>query len=61
MKRWLCCLMLLAALTVPAGAVELPEELTVSALMPMGYPAENAVPSGNHTKFRPFEETVQFI
>ena len=44
-----------------AEVLDLPETLTVSALMPMGYPAENAVPSGNHTKFRPLEETVQFI
>lgn len=28
MKRWLCCMVLLAALTVTAGAVEVPEGLT---------------------------------
>ncbi len=42
-------------------ALGLPSHLEVSALMPMGYPAEDAEPFHLHNKFRPKEETVRFI
>ena len=46
MKRWLCCLMLLAALTVPAGAVELPEELRDALPREAAELIEDVDPSG---------------
>ena len=39
----------------------LPENLTVTALMPMGYPSEDAVPLDLHAQYRAFEETVDFL
>ena len=39
----------------------LPETLTVTALMPMGYPSEDAVPLDLHAQYRAFEETVDFL
>ena len=44
-----------------ASALGLPENLTVSALLPMGYPAENAAPLPLHTQFREFEDTIEEI
>ena len=46
MKRWLCCLMLLAVLTVPAGAVELPEELADALPRKAAELLEDVDPSG---------------
>ena len=37
----------------------LPENLTVSALLPMGYPAENAAPLPLHTQFREAADTIE--
>ena len=34
---------------------------TVSALLPMGYPAESAAPLPLHTQFREFEDTIEVI
>ncbi|MBQ8496943.1 MAG: nitroreductase family protein [Clostridia bacterium] len=36
----------------------LPENVTLSALLPIGYPAEDANPTKLHTKIRDFEDTV---
>ena len=42
-------------------ALGLPENLTVSALLPMGYPAENAAPLPLHTQYRDFADTIEVI
>ena len=39
----------------------LPENITVSALLPMGYPAENAAPLPLHTQYRDLSHTVTEI
>ena len=42
-------------------ALGLPENVTVSALLPMGYPAENAAPLPLHSQFRDFADTIEEI
>ena len=42
-------------------ALGLPENLTVSALLPMGYAAENVQPHPNHTRYRDFADTIAEI
>ena len=44
-----------------ASALGLTENLTVSALLPIGYPAENAAPLPLHTQFREFEDPIEVI
>ena len=44
-----------------AAALNLAENLTVSALLPMGYPAENAAPLPLHSQFRDFADTIEEI
>ena len=44
-----------------ASALGLPENVTVSALLPMGYPAENAAPLALHTQYRELSDTVTEI
>lgn len=44
-----------------ASALGLPENLTVSALLPIGYPAENAQPAPLHTQYRNFADTIEEI
>ena len=44
-----------------AAALGLPENITVSALLPMGYPAENASPLPLHTQYRDFADTIEEI
>ena len=44
-----------------ANVLGLPANLTVSALLPMGYPAENAQPAPLHTQFRDFADTIEEI
>ena len=39
-------------------ALGLPENITVSALLPMGYPAENAEPLPLHDQIREFGDTI---
>ena len=39
----------------------LPENITVSALLPMGYPTEQAEPLPLHTQFRDFADTIEEI
>ena len=39
----------------------LPEHITVSALLPMGYPAENAAPLPLHSQYRELADTVAEI
>lgn len=39
----------------------LPENVTVSALLPMGYPADNAVPQPRHTQYRDPGDIVTVI
>lgn len=41
-----------------AKVLELPENITVSALLPIGYPAENARPAPMHTKYRDYGDTI---
>ena len=40
------------------AALDLPQELVVTALMPMGYPAADASPAPFHSEIRNREETV---
>ena len=42
-------------------ALGLPENITVSALLPMGYPAENAEPLPLHSQIREFGDTIMEI
>ena len=42
-------------------ALGLPENVTVSALLPMGYPSEKAEPLPLHSQYRPLEDTVVII
>ena len=42
-------------------ALALPENLTVAALLPIGYPAENAKPAPMHTQYRDLSHTVTEI
>ena len=39
----------------------LPENVTVSALLPMGYPADNAEPLPLHSQYRDFADTIEEI
>ena len=39
----------------------LPEGVEPVAILPMGYPADDAVPAPKHSEFRSIEETVQFV
>ena len=41
-----------------AEVLDLPENITVSALLPIGYAAENAQPAPLHTQYRDFADTV---
>ena len=44
-----------------AKALNLPDNVHVAALLPMGYPAENAQPLPLHSQFRDFADTVSEI
>ena len=44
-----------------ASVLNLPENLTVSALLPIGYPAENAEPLPLHFQYRDFADTIEEI
>ena len=44
-----------------AEVLGLPENLTVSALLPIGYPAENAEPLPLHSQYREFADLVAEI
>ena len=39
----------------------LPENVTVSALLPMGYAADNAEPLALHSQYRDFDDTIEEI
>jgi hypothetical protein len=39
-------------------ALGLPQNITVTALMPIGYPAEDARPAPFHSEIRKREETI---
>ena len=41
-------------------AFDLAENLVPAALLPTGYPADDAAPADLHTKFRPTEEMVKY-
>ena len=41
--------------------LDLPEDIVVSALLPIGYPAENAAPLPLHTQYRAFADTIEEI
>lgn len=42
-------------------ALGLPENLRVTAILPIGYPAEGAAPTKLHTKIRDFDDTITMI
>ena len=42
-------------------ALDLPENLQVAALLPMGYPADGSKPSVKHSDIRPAEETIVYL
>lgn len=42
-------------------ALGLPENIVVTALLPIGYPTDDSVPAQFHSEFRPKEETVTEI
>ena len=42
-------------------ALGLPENLTVSALLPIGYPTDDAAPIAMHTQYRDFADTIEEI
>lgn len=44
-----------------AEAFELPSNIHPVLLMPFGYPADDAAPSAMHTKYRPLEETIEYL
>ena len=44
-----------------SDALGLPEQVTVSALLPIGYAAENAKPAPLHTQYRSFADTITEI
>ena len=44
-----------------SDALGLPENITVSALLPIGYPAENAQPAPLHSQYRDFADTITEI
>ena len=44
-----------------ADVLGLPENVTVSALLPMGYPAENAQPLPLHSQIRDYADTIEEI
>ena len=44
-----------------SDVLELPDHLTVSALLPIGYAAKNATPAPFHTQYRPISDTVTEI
>ena len=44
-----------------AKALELPENIQVTAMLPMGYPADDATPIDLHYAVRDIEDTVKFI
>lgn len=44
-----------------ARVLELPENVVVTALVPMGYPAEDAKPLGLHSQFRDPEQIVSYL
>ena len=41
-----------------ADVLELPENIVVSAMLPIGYPAESAKPAPMHTQYRDFADTI---
>ena len=41
--------------------MDLPENLHVAALLPMGHPAADAVPAALHSSIRPTEETITYL
>ena len=44
-----------------AGALSLPETVRVSAMLPLGYPADDATPAALHTTYRPLSDTVEWL
>ena len=44
-----------------AAVLDLPENITVTALLPIGYPAENAEPLPLHSQYRDLADTVAEI
>ena len=44
-----------------AKVLSLPDNVHVSALLPMGYPAETAKPAAMHSSIRPMEETISYL
>jgi nitroreductase len=43
------------------NALSLPENIRVTAMLPIGYAADDAEPASFHSDFRAFEDTVTVI
>ena len=41
--------------------LDLPDSVYVTALMPMGYPADDAIPAAYHTAYRDLDDTVSYM
>lgn len=41
--------------------LNLPENIKITALLPVGYPTDDCVPADRHTIYRPDEEVVEFL
>ena len=44
-----------------AGALDLPDSVRVTAMLPIGYPANDAEPSARHSIYREIEDTITVI
>ena len=44
-----------------SNALDLPENVHVAALLPMGYPADDAKPANMHSRIRDFDDTIAYL
>lgn len=44
-----------------AEVLDLPENIKITALLPVGYPSDDCVPADRHTIYRPDEEIVTYL
>ena len=44
-----------------AKALDLPDHVHVAALLPLGYPADDAKPANMHSRIRDFEDTITYL
>lgn len=43
------------------GLFDIPDNVRITALMPMGYPADDCVPADRHTEYRDDSEVVEYL